>query len=69
MSNLNDKIKSRRKEPEDDDSALDECEQTMRPADVALHQQRIDAWHPILDPVWVIVALLYLGVIMVPVGE
>jgi hypothetical protein len=32
------------------------------------NQQRLNAWHPILDPVFVIVALFYLGVIMVPVG-
>ena len=53
---------------EDDEFVLDESEQTMRPKDDAIHQQRIHAWHPVLDPVWVIVALLYLGVIMVPVG-
>lgn len=54
-------------EDNDDDSALDPGEQTQRPRDVALMQQRIDAWHPILDPVWVIVALFYLGVILVRV--
>ena len=53
---------------EEDDSVLDMSEQTMRPRDNALRQQRIEAWHPILDPVWVIVALFYIGVIMVPVG-
>lgn len=53
---------------DDDNSALDMAEQTERPPDTALHQQRIDAWHPILDPVWVIVALFYLGVILVPTG-
>jgi len=53
---------------EEDESILDESEQTMRPRDSALHQQRIEAWHPILDPVWVIAALFYIGVIMVPVG-
>jgi hypothetical protein len=54
---------------DDDDSALDISEQTQRPLDIALNQQRIPAWHPILDPVWVIVALFYLGVILVPVGK
>jgi hypothetical protein len=54
---------------DDDDSALDPSEQTQRPVDNALNQQRLDAWHPILDPLFVIVALFYLGVIMVPVGE
>jgi len=53
---------------DDDDSVLDLSEQTQRPRDVALNQQRINAWHPILDPVWVIVALFMLGVILVPVG-
>lgn len=54
--------------PEREDSALDLAEQTQRPIDNALNQQRIDAWHPILDPVWVIVALFYLGIILIPVG-
>lgn len=53
---------------EDDDSALDPSEQTNRPVDDALRQQRVQAWHPILDPLWVIVALFYLGVILVPTG-
>ena len=56
-------------EPDEDDSALELSEQTNRPADVALAQQRIPAWHPILDPLWVIVALFYLGAILVPVGK
>ena len=47
---------------------LDESEQTERPRNVALLQQRIQAWHPILDPTWVVVALFYLGAILVPVG-
>lgn len=54
---------------DDDDSALDPSEQTQRPVDNALNQQRINAWNPILDPVFVIVALFYLGVILVPVGK
>jgi len=53
---------------DDEDSVLSLSEQTNRPKDVALQQQRVNAWHPILDPTWVIVALLYIGVIMVPVG-
>ncbi|CAB9497681.1 ALA-interacting subunit [Seminavis robusta] len=56
------------KKDDDDETVLSLSEQTNRPADVALNQQRIAAWHPILDPVWVIIALFYLGVIMVPVG-
>jgi hypothetical protein len=53
---------------DDDESVLDISEQTNRPLDVALFQQRVKAWSPILDPRWVIAALLYFGVIMVPVG-
>jgi hypothetical protein len=55
-------------ERDDDDSALEESEQFNRPLDNALRQQRIEAWHPVLDPVWVIFALFYLGVIFVPTG-
>jgi len=54
---------------DDNTSVLDMSEQTNRPPDVALHQQRIPAWMPILDPIWAISALLYLGIILVPVGE
>ena len=53
---------------DDDESVLDLADQHNRPKDVALNQQRVNAWHPILDPVWVIVALFYLGIILVPVG-
>jgi LEM3 (ligand-effect modulator 3) family / CDC50 family len=53
---------------EKEDAPLDLAEQTNRPVDNALNQQRINAWHPILDPVWVIVALFYLGIILIPVG-
>lgn len=53
---------------DDEDSALDLADQTQRPPDTALHQQRVNAWHPILDPVWVIAGFFYLGIIMVPVG-
>jgi hypothetical protein len=53
---------------DDDESVLDEAEQTNRPLNTALNQQRIQAWHPVLDPVWVIFALFYLGVILVPTG-
>lgn len=56
------------KKEADDESVLSLSQQTNRPPDLALHQQRIPAWHPILDPVWVIIALFYLGVIMIPVG-
>ena len=61
------KRKSKVSKDEDED-ILPEEQQTMRPTSDSLHQQRIQAWHPVLDPVWVIVGLFYLGVILVPVG-
>jgi hypothetical protein len=57
------------KKNDDDESVLSLSEQTNRPADTALNQQRIPAWYPILDPVWVIISLFYLGIIMTPVGQ
>lgn len=54
---------------EENESVLDISEQTNRPPDVALAQQRIQAWHPVLDPLWVIIGLFYLGAILVPVGK
>ena len=53
----------------DNNSVLDLAEQTQRPVDNAFNQQRVNAWHPILDPVFVIIGLFYLGVIMVPTGK
>ena len=53
---------------DDEESELDISEQTNRPKDVAVQQQRIQAWHPILDPEWVIVTLLLLSVILIPTG-
>jgi hypothetical protein len=53
---------------DDQDSVLDISEQLMRPKDVAVQQQRILAWHPYLDPEWVIYSFLILAVIMVPLG-
>ena len=50
----------------DDDDILDLAEQTNRPVDDSIHQQRVQAWHPILDPLWVIIGLFYLGIIFVP---
>jgi len=38
------------------------------PDDTALKQQRMVAWQPILDPVWVAAAYLLIGVIFVPLG-
>ena len=42
---------------------------TRKPADTAIRQQRIKAWHPILDPLWVIITFLIMGGVFVPVGR
>jgi len=52
----------------DDDSALDLADQKNRPQDISVQQQRIQAWHPILDPEWMIYSFLILAIIMIPVG-
>lgn len=41
---------------------------SRRPADVALTQQRMRAWHPLLDPKWVIAAYLLVGIVFIPTG-
>jgi hypothetical protein len=53
---------------EDEDSVLDSVDQINRPPDVAIQQQRIKAWHPILDPEWMIYGYLILAVILIPTG-
>ena len=53
---------------DDDEPELDLSEQTQRPADVAVAQQRIQAWHPILDPEWMIYSFLLMAVICIPTG-
>lgn len=53
----------------EEESVLEESEQTMRPSDVAIQQQRVQGWHPILDPEWIIYSFLALAVIMIPVGK
>jgi hypothetical protein len=53
---------------DEDESVLDLADQTMRPKDVAVQQQRVAAWHPILDPEWMIYSFLILAIIMIPVG-
>lgn len=53
---------------EDEDSVLDIADQLNRPPDVAIQQQRIKAWHPILDPEWMIYGYLILAVILIPTG-
>ena len=54
---------------DEDESVLPLEEQTQRPNDVAVQQQRIEAWSPILDPDWVIYSFLILALIFIPVGE
>jgi len=52
----------------DEDKEPPLSEQTRRPADTALLQQRVKAWYPYLDPWWVIIGFAVLGAIFVPVG-
>lgn len=53
----------------DDDTVVLPLEkQTQRPEDRALQQQRVEAWHPILDPNWMIYSYLILAAVMIPVG-
>jgi hypothetical protein len=54
---------------DDDSTVLDISEQINRPGDIAVQQQRIPAWHPILDPEWMIYSYLILAVILIPLGE
>jgi hypothetical protein len=53
---------------DDNENVLDLADQTQRPWDVALHQQRIPAWNPILHPVWCIVTFYMLAAICIPTG-
>jgi hypothetical protein len=53
---------------DEDESVLDLADQINRPKDVAIQQQRVEAWHPILDPEWMIYSFLILAVILIPVG-
>eukprot|EP00571_Detonula_confervacea_P013602 CAMPEP_0172310440 /NCGR_PEP_ID=MMETSP1058-20130122/11483_1 /TAXON_ID=83371 /ORGANISM="Detonula confervacea, Strain CCMP 353" /LENGTH=429 /DNA_ID=CAMNT_0013023247 /DNA_START=54 /DNA_END=1343 /DNA_ORIENTATION=+ len=41
---------------------------TRRPANVALKQQRMKSWQPLLDPKWVIATYLLIGIIFIPTG-
>jgi hypothetical protein len=49
--------------------ANDEVNQTRKPSDVALKQQRMKSWQPLLSPRWVIAAYFLIAVIFIPVGE
>lgn len=52
-----------------DQSTNDEnSSKTRRPANVALKQQRMKSWQPLLDPKWVIATYLLIGVIFIPTG-
>ena len=42
---------------------------TRRPKDVALTQQRMKSWQPLLDPKWIIITYLCIGIIFIPTGE
>lgn len=52
----------------EDEDHLPLSEQTNRPEDIPIHTQTINAWHPILDPNWVIFTYLALAAIMIPFG-
>ena len=54
---------------DDDEVVLDLADQTNRPDDTAVQQQRVQAWHPILDPEWVIYWFLIMALIFIPVGK
>lgn len=54
--------------PDEDEEVLTLDEQTRRPLDTALRQQRIAAWYPYLDPWWVVATLLILAAIFIPTG-
>jgi hypothetical protein len=42
---------------------------SRRPRDLALLQQRMKAWQPLLSPRWVIAAYLVIAAVFIPVGE
>jgi hypothetical protein len=54
---------------EDDESVPDLADQVNLPSDVALQQQSIPAWHPILHPEWMIYSFLIMAMILIPVGK
>mmetsp|Transcript_21465 Transcript_21465/g.51184 ORF Transcript_21465/g.51184 Transcript_21465/m.51184 type:complete len:407 (+) Transcript_21465:59-1279(+) len=53
---------------QEDDEYLDISEQKNRPEGTPIQSQTINAWHPILDPNWVIFSYLILAMIMIPFG-
>jgi hypothetical protein len=48
--------------------AMDQKIETREPKDIAVFQQRMRAWTPILDPKWVIFVLFVIGAVCVPIG-
>ena len=47
----------------------EDMNQSRRPGDVALMQQRMKAWQPLLSPRWVIAAYFAIALVFVPVGK
>ena len=47
----------------------DTTPKNRRPKDVALTQQRMKSWQPLLDPKWIIITYLCIGVIFIPTGK
>ena len=47
----------------------DTTPKTRRPKDVALTQQRMKSWQPLLDPKWIIITYLCIGIIFIPTGK
>jgi hypothetical protein len=54
---------------EDDESMPDLIDQVNLPSDVALQQQSILAWSPILHPEWMIYTFLIMAMILIPTGK
>jgi hypothetical protein len=42
---------------------------SKEPSDTALHQQRMRAWNPVLDPIAVAITFLAISAIFIPVGK
>ena len=54
---------------DDDDNENDTPLKSRKPSDVALTQQRMKSWQPLLDPKWIIAAYLAIGIIFIPTGK
>ena len=57
------------KDGDDDEERTTSITKSRRPANVALTQQRMKAWQPLLDPKWIIAAYLAIGIIFIPTGK